>query len=102
MTLGTIAYMSPEQAQGMKVDHRTDIWSFGVVLYEMLTGQVPFIGDYEQAILYSIMNEEPEPIPDLQDGGDPELQHVVGKAKACCVNFVSILFRSKESNSPHF
>ncbi len=82
MTVGTIAYMSPEQAQGMKVDQRADIWSFGVVLYEMLTGHVPFRGDYEQAILYSIMNEEPEPIPDLQNGGDLGLQQVVSKALA--------------------
>ena len=59
-TLGTAAYMSPEQAQGMKTDHRTDIWAFGVVVYEMLSGQMPFPGDYEQAVIYSILNEEPK------------------------------------------
>ncbi len=59
-TLGTAAYMSPEQAQGLKTDHRTDIWAFGVVLYEMLTGKMPFPGDYEQAVIYAILNEEPE------------------------------------------
>ncbi|MEN8223474.1 MAG: tetratricopeptide repeat protein [Acidobacteriota bacterium] len=57
--LGTAAYMSPEQTNGEDVDHRTDIWSFGVVLYEMLTGEIPFKGDYEQAVIYSILNEEP-------------------------------------------
>jgi serine/threonine protein kinase/tetratricopeptide (TPR) repeat protein len=82
MTVGTMAYMSPEQAQGRSVDQRTDIWSFGVVFYEMLTGQVPFRGDYEQAILYSIINEELEPIPDLQGGGDQGLQQLVRKALA--------------------
>ena len=60
--LGTAAYMSPEQSQGKGVDLRTDIWSLGVVLYEMLKGEHPFKGDYEQAVVYSIMNEEPEPL----------------------------------------
>ena len=79
-TLGTVAYMSPEQAQGAKVDHRTDIWALGSVLYEMITGRQPFAGDYEQAVMYSIMNEEPEPIIILRSDIPTELQHMVQKA----------------------
>ncbi len=81
-TLGTVAYMSPEQARGEVVDHRTDIWAFGVVLYEMITGQHPFKGEYEQAVMYSIMHEEPEPITGLRTGVPMELERIVNKAMA--------------------
>jgi serine/threonine protein kinase len=76
-TLGTAAYMSPEQAQGEAADHRSDIWSFGVVLYEMFTGQLPYKGDYEQSVIYAILNEE----PDFTDIAD-EAATVVRKALA--------------------
>jgi len=64
--LGTLAYLSPEQARGEEVDQRTDIWALGVMMYEMLTGTLPFRGDANQAILYSILNEEPAPVTGLR------------------------------------
>jgi len=78
-TLGTIAYMSPEQTQGEPVDHRSDIFSFGVVLYEMIAGQLPFTGEYEQAIIYSILNEDPEPLTAIRTGVPMELERIVNK-----------------------
>ncbi|MBW2037833.1 MAG: serine/threonine protein kinase [Deltaproteobacteria bacterium] len=81
-TLGTVAYMSPEQACGEEIDHRTDIWSLGVVLYEIITGQLPFKGEYEQAVVYSILNVDPEPITGMRAGVPMELERITNKALA--------------------
>jgi len=78
-TLGTIAYMSPEQARGELVDHRTDIWSLGVVIYEMITGQLPFKGEYEQAVVHSIINEIPYPLSGLRTALPIDLEKIVNK-----------------------
>ena len=78
-TLGTAGYMSPEQARGEDTDSRTDIWSLGVVLYEMLTGLLPFRGEYEQALIYQIMNAAPEAITSLRTGVPMELERIVTK-----------------------
>ncbi len=72
-TLGTASYMSPEQARGEAVDARTDIWSLGVVFYEMLTGKRPFESDYDQALIYRILNEDPKPVRQ----GRPEVPEAV-------------------------
>jgi len=75
-TVGTVAYMSPEQIQGEDVDHRSDIFSFGVVLYEMLTGVTPFRGEHEAAMMYSIVNEEPDPVSNYISDVHPDLIRV--------------------------
>jgi len=78
--LGTVAYMSPEQAIGEAVDHRSDIFSLGVVLFETLTGQLPFVADYELATIYAIVNEEPPDMRELNPGIPEALEQVVAKA----------------------
>lgn len=75
-SLGTLSYMSPEQAQGIAADHRSDIWSLGVVLYEMLTADLPFKAEHEAGLLYLIVNEEP-PIPSLMDRKIPHQMDAV-------------------------
>lgn len=80
--MGTIAYMSPEQTRGEQVDHRTDIWSVGVVLYEMITGRLPFTGEYDQAIIYAILNEEPESLGNIISDLPEELEKVLKRALA--------------------
>jgi serine/threonine protein kinase/Tfp pilus assembly protein PilF len=79
-TLGTASYMSPEQARGKETDQRTDIWSLGVVVYEMLTGRLPFGGDYESAVIYGILNEEPAPLGLLRSEISADLERAVMKA----------------------
>lgn len=78
-TMGTIAYMSPEQTQGLPVDHRTDIWALGVVMYEMITGQLPFQGHYDQAVMYAIVNVEQKPVWQLRPETPMGLVEVVAK-----------------------
>lgn len=80
MTVGTIAYMSPEQARGAEVDSRTDVFSLGVTLYELLTGHLPFPGDHEAAILYGIMNSDPEPMSNRRRDIPEELQSIIERA----------------------
>ncbi|MBP1654256.1 MAG: hypothetical protein H6Q28_812, partial [Bacteroidetes bacterium] len=76
-TPGTVAYMSPEQARGERLDFRTDIWSYGVVLFELFTGQLPFVGKFDQAVYYSILHEKPKPLRRLLPALPEELESIV-------------------------
>jgi len=81
-TIGTVAYMSPEQARGAEVDARTDIWSLGAVLYEMVAGERPFKADYEQAVVYQILNESPRSVTELRPDAPRALERLISKALA--------------------
>ena len=79
-TIGTLAYMSPEQIQGKEVDPRSDIFSFGIVLFEMLAGRTPFSGEHEAAMMYSILNEEPESVLKYRPELSSEFIHILNRA----------------------
>ena len=78
-TKGTVAYMAPEIIRGQTGDHRADIWSLGVVLFEMLTGNHPFKGDYPEPMMYSIVNEEPEKLAQYLTNVPESLQTVINR-----------------------
>ena len=80
--MGTVTYMSPEQTYGAELDHRTDIWSLGIVIYETIIGQPPFKGHYDQAVIYSITSEAPEPMTGLRTGVPMELEWIADKCLA--------------------
>ena len=78
--VGTVAYMSPEQARGERVDNRTDIWSLGAILYELLTGVRPFKAEYELAVVYAILNEDPESLTALRPETPEAVDRLVRKS----------------------
>lgn len=81
-TLGTASYLSPEQVRGESVDHRCDVWCLGVSLYEMVTGRLPFPGEYAQAVVYGIMTEDPQPVTALRAGVPLDLDRIITKCLA--------------------
>ncbi|HUL44075.1 MAG TPA: protein kinase [Bacteroidota bacterium] len=79
-TVGTLAYMAPEQIQGGEVDARSDIFSYGIVVFEMVTGKTPFRGEHDAAMMYSIVNEEPDAISKYVPDVSPELERIVRRS----------------------
>jgi Tol biopolymer transport system component/serine/threonine protein kinase len=80
VVMGTVAYMSPEQSRGLDIDARTDTWSLGVVLYEMVTGRVPFVGTTNSDLIVSILEREPRPLTWFLPDAPAELQRIISKA----------------------
>ena len=78
--VGTVAYMSPEQALGVEIDNRSDIFSFGIVLYELFTTHLPFDAEHQAALVYSIINEDPQPVARFNNKVSPEIERIVFKA----------------------
>jgi eukaryotic-like serine/threonine-protein kinase len=81
-TLGTVNYMSPEQVRGENVDQRSDIWSLGLLFYEMVSGHCAFTGDYDQSIMYAIVNEQPEPLSVIVADLPKNLESIIDKTLA--------------------
>lgn len=78
--VGTAWYMSPEQLRGEQIDHRTDVWAAGIVLYEMLTGLPPFRGEYDSAVTYGIVNDDPVPVRELRRDVPVEVADAIHRA----------------------
>ncbi len=78
--MGTVPYMSPEQVKGRDLDHRSDIWSLGVLLYEMLADRLPYSGEYPETVIYSIVNEKPELLSTVKAGIPTDIERIVNRA----------------------